>query len=321
MTLVAVAGPGAVGSWLALELRRGGHSVRVIPRGGSRPVDLGIVRGDGTTDFGRFPVITADEQGTIDAIFFTTKAHDLSEAASRVAPLQRPGSVMVSLANGMVLPVWQEMARRWPHLVWRIGSSVVGLAPVSGKPAGWWALSPGSPSLTFGAWTDSGMDRGLPSRRETPSLIEQEIIGSVPVLSWRTDSVAAHWRKWLVNTCANSIAGVYGLGRNQLVLEHPLLRTAFDEAFALGCEIAGGTDAQGPFGCTQETAFELLLATLRATSSGENSMARDVRLRRRTESAFLAGLAVGRAGYPVLKMLHANLAVSDLVALQNREKS
>ena len=53
--------------------------------------------------------------------------------------------------------------------------------------------------------------------------------------------------------------------------------------------------------------FEEMVCLISSTANNENSMARDLRLNRKTENDYLAGLSVGRRGYEGLNELAAQI--------------
>ena len=64
----------------------------------------------------------------------------------------------------------------------------------------------------------------------------------------------------------------------------------------------------GDWPLAREDLYAAMLQLIEATASNENSMARDVRLGRPTESSFLAGLAQDQRAYPLLTSLHAEIS-------------
>ncbi|MEZ4741710.1 MAG: hypothetical protein R3B45_04565 [Bdellovibrionota bacterium] len=68
----------------------------------------------------------------------------------------------------------------------------------------------------------------------------------------------------------------------------------------------------GDLPVSREKMWEDLLCFIGITARNENSMARDVRLHKRTESEFLAGLAVRYGRLPLLKKLHETICSSTI---------
>jgi len=83
----------------------------------------------------------------------------------------------------------------------------------------------------------------------------------------------------------------------------PMLTAVFGEAYQLGEEL------WGPWSFARSDLFAAMVKLIEDTASNENSMAADVRNGRKTESLFLAGLAVDKdsSRYPLLSSLHARI--------------
>lgn len=100
----------------------------------------------------------------------------------------------------------------------------------------------------------------------------------------------------------NTLCVVGRLPRNGALLKDlPTLTRTFDEAYALGESL------WGPWAEDRKTLEQGVLSLIRNRSAHENSMARDVRLGRKTESLFLAGLATDPKRFPLLTALHARV--------------
>lgn len=102
---VAVFGAGAVGAYYGKRLADGGASVTLIARGphldALRTDGLTIVEPEGTTTV-RLDA-TDDPNGIepVDVVLFCVKSYDTDEAASRLGPLLREGTAVISLQNGI----------------------------------------------------------------------------------------------------------------------------------------------------------------------------------------------------------------------------
>ena len=109
----------------------------------------------------------------------------------------------------------------------------------------------------------------------------------------------AHRIKWLLNTVLNSICAVKKYDHNGKLLEDcDYLRLVFSEAYALGDEI------WGPWIDDENKLFNDMISLIIATKTNENSMFKDVKLRLRTETMYLAGLAPNRDKYKELVQLN-----------------
>ena len=103
----------------------------------------------------------------------------------------------------------------------------------------------------------------------------------VPTMRWAVRN------KWLFNTVINTLCARDRLQTNgELLPRLPEMQAYFAEAWALGMELF---QEKWPF--SESDVWSGLCKLVDATAANENSMARDVRLGRKTEIDFLAGLA------------------------------
>jgi 2-dehydropantoate 2-reductase len=103
-----VAGAGAIGAYLGALLARAEYPVTLFARGPHLRAmqEHGVRVRSRTGDFDLRPRVTGDleEVRNADVVFLGVKAHGLTELAPRLGPLLNPGSVVVSLQNG--IPWW-----------------------------------------------------------------------------------------------------------------------------------------------------------------------------------------------------------------------
>jgi 2-dehydropantoate 2-reductase len=104
-TRVAVFGAGAVGSYLGSRLTAARADVHFIARGAHlealRERGLTLITPDGITTT---PVWATGEPasiGPVDVVLFCVKSYDTEVAASRLAPLIGPSTVVMSIQNGV----------------------------------------------------------------------------------------------------------------------------------------------------------------------------------------------------------------------------
>lgn len=103
---IAVYGAGAVGAYLGAKLADGGSDVTFIARGAhlealqQRGLTLVTPEGERSTHAVR-AVGDPAEAGPVDVVLFLVKSYDTEEAASRLAPLLREGTGVLSLQNGI----------------------------------------------------------------------------------------------------------------------------------------------------------------------------------------------------------------------------
>lgn len=114
-------------------------------------------------------------------------------------------------------------------------------------------------------------------------------------------------KKWLFNTAANTVAGVFALAKNEQILSqhHNLLRELYDEAFDLACELWPDWQRESEMRPAHREMLWLELRQLLIdTRENENSMAAAVRNKipdGTQEALFLGGVAFQKRGYPALK--------------------
>jgi 2-dehydropantoate 2-reductase len=286
--LVTIIGPGAVGLFIAHRLIRQGVSLGFVGPEGPRAVHQSFRAYDGLIDL-RVPAPTSSELGSSDLAFVVVKAFQLAEALQATRQ-QKPGTAVIVLVNGAIHEVVEREQKRSPHLLWRLGSCTFGVSRTEGgiyeqrSQTGEILLGPLSPE-------------------ETPTNAEEFIIQKDPeVFAWRPEMMQLYRRKWLFNTVINTLCAAHRLPRNgELLKDLPLVAAVFDEAYRLGVALWGAWS----FG--RESLYLGVVDLIRATAANENSMARDVRLGRRTESEFLAGLAKDVTLYPLLSEFHERI--------------
>src|SRR5665811_1713054 len=102
---VAVYGAGALGGYFGARLAVGGADVTLIARG----AQLAALRADGlrvrsplgNLELRLAAVADPSEVGPVDLVLFCVKSFDTEEAASRLGPLLRPETAVLSLQNGI----------------------------------------------------------------------------------------------------------------------------------------------------------------------------------------------------------------------------
>ncbi|HKM53679.1 MAG TPA: 2-dehydropantoate 2-reductase, partial [Isosphaeraceae bacterium] len=107
---VCIVGAGAIGGMLGLELALAGHEVTFICRGANleaaREDGITLDREDGTRRH-VYPVNATDrlaEAGVHDVVVLAMKAHQVAPVAAELNTLLGPGSVIVTMQNG--IPWW-----------------------------------------------------------------------------------------------------------------------------------------------------------------------------------------------------------------------
>lgn len=219
--------------------------------------------------------------------FVAVKAFDLEQALKWVSDLPA-GTPIIPVANGDIEDIVRQAAAASPHLTWRLGYSTFGVSALNAP--GHFAVRAKSGEVAMGALHGEG----------EPTAAEKMLLDKPGVFVWHSDMMRAVHRKWLFNVVINTLCAARGLRRNgDLMADIPMLSAVFHEAWALGEERFGA------WGFAKAETFQALEALIAATADNENSMARDKRLGRKTETAFLAGLAQDRKAYPLLMELAA----------------
>ena len=317
---VAVVGPGALGLIVAAKLRLAGLEVGVVGQqpGQGQAAYLSLDPAATALHLEEFP---AADLGRVAIIFLAVKAFDLAPALTMVAAQAAGGASVIPIGNGAVEGMILAAAAAHQDLHWRLGVATLGISALApgrearGQPVPSYALRSTTGSVVFGPGPSAAAAPAAAD--QLPTVAEQHLLSRVaaaaasstssaaPWLRWEEHALAAARRKWLFNTVINSLTADLGLARNGDLLAHrSQLEAVFAEAYALGGE---------RFGLWSETRAELLsqlLALVAAAAANENSMARDFRLGRPTESAFLAGLAGGDRRFPLLCALHERLGVT-----------
>jgi 2-dehydropantoate 2-reductase len=281
-----IIGPGAVGTVIGARAAAAGWTPSFLGRDGPRAVAATIELPDGASLALHSPAAAASPPSLV---LVPVKAFDLAAALAALPPLP-PGTPVVPLANGAVEDVVRAAAARRPELAWRLGYCDFGVS----------VLAPGRLAVRSrkGAvhWGSLSMDGATDAER---ALVD----GGGGFFVWHGDVLRLQRRKWLYNTVINSLAAERRLARNgDLLADLPMLAAVFDEALRLS-EATWGDWA----GVPRDALWKGLLELVEATSANENSMARDMREGRRTESGFLAGRACDARAYPLLTGLHRAL--------------
>ncbi|MEN9539261.1 MAG: hypothetical protein RLZZ126_1496, partial [Pseudomonadota bacterium] len=105
---IAVVGLGAIGGWIAAALHRAGAEVSALARGTTLQAlqTTGLtVHQDGQTGVYRLQASdSAAELGPQDVVVLAVKAPALRQVAGQVAPLLKPGTLVLTAMNGV--PWW-----------------------------------------------------------------------------------------------------------------------------------------------------------------------------------------------------------------------
>lgn len=307
MSRFMIGGPGAVGVALGWALEKSGHEVRFFGRGGAVAVRATLTA-CGAPHRLAFPAMESGSRP--DAVFFCVKAGQLRDALCLADRLVHDDATFVVLCNGVV----EEVIHQWvkservpgrPQRTVRLGTCTVGVTKTETN-----AQSVSDPEFvirsTQGTWSWGAL---LPAEGKAADW-EKDLFGS-RFFSWAQDVRSLVRTKWLINTVINSIAGAHRLPANGAMLAMAeIVDGTFAEALRLGTEL------WGPWTTPDEELKALIWSVIRDTAENENSLARDVRLGRETESPWFAGLAAGRQGYDRLHEWHQRIqSMADVICL------
>ncbi len=289
---ILIVGAGAIGAGIAARLHLLGFSPQIMGRKG--PSDM-PVRFSGWNSQFLFEPKKLDEIDlkAISLIFFATKAFDLEGAVRRIIKYLPSECSIIPLSNGYTEPQIKGVAKEIPGRLWRNGFCSFASSQTSEAS---YELRSTKGGVVFGPLGVKPLEAKL-----HPSHMEQDILSrdKGEFFTWADPVAPSQHMKWFYNTVINTVCASYKLSSNGQALEKiPLMRELSSEAFKLGIELWGS------WSVTEEKIFENLIALIASSAANENSMARDVRLQRRTESDWLAGIAKGRPSYPLLNQYH-----------------
>lgn len=289
---ILIVGAGAIGAGIAARLQLLGFSSLIMGRKGPSNMP---VRFSGWNSQFLFETKKLDEIDlkAISLVFFATKAFDLEGAVRRIVKYLPPECSIIPISNGYTEPQIKGVSKEIPGRLWRNGFCSFASSQTSESS---YELRSTKGGVVFGPLGVKSMEA-----RQHPSPIEQDFLNrdGGEFFTWADPVAPSQHLKWFYNTVINTVCASYKLSNNGQALEKiPLMRELSSEAFKLGIEI------WGQWSVTEEKIFENLIALITSSAANENSMARDVRLQKRTESEWLAGIAKGRSSYPLLNQYH-----------------
>ena len=285
--MIAIVGTGSTASGLGWALNNLGIPFYFIGRSGPT-LHAFSFNEDGKSH--RIEAKAPKNLASTAIVFFCVKSYDLTESFQHLALFSQQ-VIAVSLANGAVNELIESGSKSFPRHLFRPGFSTVA---VNRNEQSEFTLRSSKGEFQFGP-----LSFGNP---ETD--IEKMLTNGGAPFVWNSRIMLYQRRKWLFNTVINSLTAARKLPRNgDLLTDQPMLSAVFAEAHQLGEELWGA------WGFDRTDLYSSMLTLIKDTEANENSMAADVRLGRKTESAFLAGLAhtQEKSKYPLLRSLHAKL--------------
>lgn len=291
-TETTIIGTGAIAAWLGHELISTGTAVKFCDRGDTpEKWSWNII----------YNQIVHSHTAAIDStslkmasnIFVAVRSHSLPEIwTTRISSLPHlDGRSICVCSNGFIEPELEKWQRERPEMIVNLGVITSGITRVDDH--------------TFERKDDNGRLFLGPVLSTTNP--DDQFHGFPECFEYDPAIRDRARKKWLFNTAANTVAGVYALDCNQRILSnhYNLLRELFDEAFDLASEMWSTWRQEA----TDHPAHrEILWLELRQllidTRHNQNSMAAAVRrgdLDALGEAMLLGGLAFTHSGYPALK--------------------
>lgn len=300
---IAVFGAGALGSLFGGLLARA-HDVLLVGRdphmGAVAEDGLRIEAGaEGTDDLRVRPRAgTRPPEDPQDLVLVTVKAFDTADAAGQLAPLLGPGTLVVSLQNGLgnlealaerIAPE-RLVAAVTSHGATHVGPGVVRHGGVGDTTVGAWA----------GGETAEGRQRAETVARAFEAAgIDAEVTGDVR----RT-----LWEKVLVNAAINPLTALARV-KNGVLLQDAGLRACLAQLAEEGAAVARAAG----HAIAGDDAAARAMEVARRTADNRSSMLQDVEKGRRTEVDAING-AIARTAAEHGVAAPMNGVVVDLLA-------
>ncbi|MEO8278527.1 MAG: 2-dehydropantoate 2-reductase [Ideonella sp.] len=301
-----VVGAGAVGSFFGAMLARAGHPVTLI----GRAPHVNAIRESGLKLHmgGRVETVklgaTADigAVSTADLVLFCVKSTDTDAVSREIAPLLKPGAVLLSLQNGV-----DNAATIARQVRQTVVPAVVYVAAAMPQPGV--VTHHGRGDLVIGALNAADAD-APERRRQLQQVVELFASADVPVVI-SPNVIDELWRKLLVNCVYNAISAVSQLPYGRMVEQpeigavmHMLIREVVAVAQADGQQLSIDSAVE---------AVEKIGAAMPAQLS---STAQDLARGKPSEIDHLNGFIVRRGAElglptPVNQTLHALVKLAE----------
>ena len=220
-----------------------------------------------------------------DLCFITTKSYDIENAFLSHLNLIKKSRKIIFFTNGYTIDLARKLESKLNGKMIEFGVTDRGIVKEDG------IFKAKSKQGTF-RWSSKNL-----------SEVENYILNSNdPKFSIESNPSAIVFGKFVKNVVINSITAAYSLERNGLVDTNSVLfQKAFDEAY----DLATSLFLEAPI--NKENLQKQTASLVESTKDNFNSMAYDRSVGRKTESDFLAGIAMGKDGYPTLKQLHIEI--------------
>lgn len=284
---ITIIGNGALGIGLASKLVELNFSAQFLGRMGPVGLHADVLS---SSDFGsclRIEAPSDEDLAQTSLVFVTVKAYQLESALGQHLPRLPEHIAVIPIGNGCVEEQLRQVAKQYHECFWRIGTTTLA---VTVQDKNHCLLNPQGKVM----WGP------LESFEDTLTPVEKVLLRQGKgTFQWNPNALSLSRKKWLFNTALNTAVGANELRKNKEALVYvELLQTLLGEAYRLGEQL------WGKWADSENTLYNELLELIHDTAENENSMARDLRLGRRTESDYLAGLAHRFDGYALLKSCH-----------------
>lgn len=285
---VAIMGFGGIGVAVGYLLGRQRVSYGVIPHKGLAAGLSVAIQHDGVSTSLRPKVLTPGE--TVERLFVSVRAYDLQEALQMAQAWLLPGATVTVIVNGACL----ETAEKWANqmnIQLEYGICTFGVTLV--KEMQYALFLSGNTGIKVGS---------LRGKAEAWAKARVFYNGT-PHIDWVDDIKPVYFVKWIQNTVINSLCAVLGLAKNGELLHHGVrLDETFAEAWQLACLLWPDVVVD------KVEVYEKVRQLIVDTSENENTMVRDIRLGRRTETDFMAGMARAYPSqFPALEKLQETI--------------
>ncbi len=280
---VAVVGPGAIGTTLAVRLAAAGYPVSVLDHRPDRAAALsreGLVlrSGKGEQHASVTVETSADRLPEPDLVLVTVKCPALAAAGENLARLRSPAAIL-TIQNGLdVLPALRRgLGKAAGRHVLLAGVTYQAAGPDADNVVRHVANLP----THLGGWGElRGWAEAIAALFESaglPARVEADLRSTV-------------WRKLIANAAINPLTTLEGVRNGELVEREDLRR----RLLALARETAAVARAEG-IDVAGDEAEDLATRAASATAENVSSMRQDVEAGRRTEIEFLGGAILTRA--------------------------
>jgi 2-dehydropantoate 2-reductase len=310
----AVIGTGGVGGYFGAKLAAGGVDVVFTARGmhgeALRTTGLRVISTEGTTVVPPSHFVrSASDIGPVDVVLVCVKTYDSDAVARELAPALQPGTVILSLQNGIDNDrVWRAAFPRC-HVFGGIAyiyASITRPGEVTERG--------GPKKLAFGPFPDAAPELARRAAQILDVITGTGIAAEIP-----PDIVTALWKKFIFITGAAGISALTRLTLGEIL--------AVDETRTLLAETMRETDAVARArGVSIEPGYlDYVFATLRGFDNAtRSSLYNDLAHGKPMEIDALAGTVVrlgAAAGIPtpINRMIYAALLPYHLMHSRNRK--